>query len=759
MRRPWRGRSRAHSAATRRLFTKYAAITLVPVLALGLALALTLSSQVRQHGIDEGIAEAHLIAQIGVEPELAAHPLSHRLGALERKAVRHRIAAAVQSNGLLGFGVYALSGKDLLAVGATRQLDVTALDAATAGGSAGQLTQLPVPGGGTVTTVEVYQPLYVGPTQQLVGVLRIELPYAPISANVASGLTRLYIGLAGGLTLLYLALLAITLSVSRVLRRQLAVNATQAELLRARAQEHRMMFEDNPLPMIAYDRETLQIVAVSNTAVATYGWTREEFLTMSLVDIRPPDEVANLLRRLEAEGGAQRIGFHGGYQTRHRYKNGVIVDVEVSSDDVTVSGRACRLILCQDVTARNKATADLAVARDAAIEASNTKSAFLANVSHEIRTPMNGVLGMTELLLATDLDQTQRDYAQQVARSGEHMLAIINDILDISKIETGRLELDVTDFALHETIEHACAGGQIGARSKGIGFVVSIDSAVPRLARGDGGRVRQILMNLVTNAVKFTSNGAVRVTVTAPECDAERMRLRFEVADDGIGINPDRLEQMFEPFTQADVSTTRKYGGTGLGLAIARELVELMGGQIGAESELGVGSTFWFEIELATASERIAEPLEEEAVDATVSQPIELDESTPIVLVVDDTPVNQIVAVRALQRCGCRAEVVSDGYEALTALLEHRFDAVLMDCQMPEMDGYEATHELRQREVGGRRTPVIAMTAAAMKGDFERCIASGMDDYVSKPLRHRVLEETLQRWIPRLAAAASKDAA
>ena len=757
MRRADGGRSRGRSATTR-LFTKYAAITLVPMLALGVALALSLRAEAGQRGLAQARAEARLVAQTAVEPLLGTRPLSRDLSPGERRDLKRLVATAVREKDVLRLRLHTLAGAVVFSddgSGLHGKPDDEAL-AAAAGQTVARLTHLNSDSNdaGAIgpLAVEVYQPLYEGPRHVRVGVLELYVPYAPIAADVAASLHRLYLDIAGGLILLYLALLTITLSVSRGLRRQLTLNATQAEQLRAQAHEHRMLFEDNPLPMIAYDRESLRIVAVSNTACERYGWTREEFMTMTPLDIGPPENAPKLMRRLDVERLPRDA--HEPLQTRHRYKDGTLVDVELATHDVTVAGQEWRLMLCQDVTARNKATAELAVARDAAIEASNTKSAFLANVSHEIRTPMNGVLGMTELLLDTALDETQREYADQVASSGEHMLAIINDILDISKIETGRLELDATDFDLRDAVEKACAVGRIEARAKGVGFFVAVDEDVPARVRGDGGRLRQIVMNLVANAVKFTSNGAVRIGVSTVSCADGRTRLRFEVADDGIGIATERLETMFEPFTQADVSTTRKYGGTGLGLAIARELVELMRGEIGGDSTPGAGSSFWFEIELEHAAQAAGEQESVETRHAPVVAG-DLPESAPIVLVVDDTPVNQIVAMRALARCGCRADVASNGYEALDALLARRYDAVLMDCQMPEMDGYDATHELREREVGGRRTPVIALTAAAMKGDFDRCIACGMDDHITKPLRHRVLEETLRRWIPALRAEAA----
>jgi two-component system, sensor histidine kinase and response regulator len=642
----------------------------------------------------------------------------------------------------------------------------------------------------------------------------------------------------------------------------------QVWLLEQREARFRLLFANNPLPMWVYDRGTMRFLEVNDAAVSHYGYAREEFLRMNLLDIRPPEDIPLIWREVQR----REPGYRESGPWRHRLKDGQIIQVQIASHFMEWNGYRATLVvaqdvterkrgelalrateelfrtafedapfgmcltaldgrflqanaaLCQmlgytqqelmagawqqithpedvqksqqaalqlmgnpaasvelekryihrwgnvvwarlkissvtntlqkashyithieDVTERKRAEEELVKAKNAAEAASRAKSEFLANMSHEIRTPMNGIIGMTELALDTELTPEQRDYLKTVRTSAESLLTIINDILDFSKIEAGKFTLIKAEFNLAGTIQEVMHMMEVPAQEKGLELRYENRTAMPARVLGDPGRLRQVVVNLLGNAIKFTATGGVTLSVLEASQERQGLTLHVAVFDTGIGIAPEWQDRIFDAFVQADGSDTRCHGGTGLGLSICSRLVGFMGGRMWVESELGHGSAFHFTAHLGVPE---AVGANGQAVAEAPRNPAPVSAGRHLhILLAEDNVVNQKVAARFLEKQGHSVEVTPNGVDALAALERDKFDMVLMDVQMPVMNGYDATQAIRAHE---REThehiPIVALTAHAMKGDRENCLKAGMDDYIGKPIHPRELRAVLERW-------------
>jgi two-component system sensor histidine kinase/response regulator len=675
----------------------------------------------------------------------------------------------------------------------------------------------------------------------------------------------------------------------RSTRKQVAA-VGQTPCSRCSEERFRALFESSYDAIMSLSLDGV-ITDVNRSYERLTGYPRTEVIGRHYSRVVTPASVAVVEERTRRWRAKEKVS--PTYEQELLCANGDTVLVEVALQVLRdASGRpAGFLATCRDITARKRLEEALLQAKEAAEAASRAKSEFLANMSHEIRTPMNGILGMTELLLDTPLSAEQRDYAQTVRNCTEALLGILNDILDFSKIEAGRLELEAVPFNLRDTLGDPLKALAVRAQEKGLELLYEVHPTVPEEVVGDPTRLQQVIVNLVSNAIKFTAQGEVRVQVACEGTEADTVTLHVQVTDTGIGIAADKQQQIFAPFVQADTSTTRRYGGTGLGLAIARQLVEMMGGRLWVESEVGVGSAFHFTVHVGRAEGGLAgvqrealrgrrvlvvddnatnrrilhtqlrawglEPtlaasgpealqvleaaaasghpfpllltdihmpgmdgfmlaerviqhpqlhailivmltsarqkadlvrcrelgithyllkpikpaeLQRALLDAlgqrekkqSPTPPPVLPQRPLRILLAEDNPVNQQLASRLLQKWGHEVVVANTGSEVLVRVAKESFDVVLMDVQMPEMDGLEATAAIRAREQGtGTHLPIIAMTAHAMKGDRERCLAAGMDDYVSKPLKTDELYATLARvstFAPPLASTATQPA-
>jgi PAS domain S-box-containing protein len=481
------------------------------------------------------------------------------------------------------------------------------------------------------------------------------------------------------------------------------------------------------------DAETLKFVEFNRYAHECLGYTREEFEALTIPDILPEAQPSLYVEHFEKSTEAGEYVF----ENTMRHKDGSRTTCLLSIQMVRIDGREHVHCIGVDISGQKKAEVQLRHATEVAEAASQAKSQFLANMSHEIRTPMNGIIGMTSLMLDTTLDPEQKDYLETIGRSADSLLSIINDVLDFSKIEAGWMKLETVEFNLRSAIEQIVEMPAMAAEKKDVEFLYYVHPEVPSLLKGDPGRLRQILTNLLGNAVKFTESGEILLDVTLEKETAGHVCLRFSISDTGIGISREDQDRLFESFYQADTSTTRRNEGTGLGLAISRQLVEMMDGRIGVESEEGKGARFWFTvfIEKQPEAEMMVFDVPGDIRRKRILLPDDKKRKKRI-LVAEDNAVNLKLTIRLLKKFGYEADAAENGAEAVRALEKKTYDLVLMDVQMPKMDGLQATRVIRDEtsKVLNHKVPIIALTASAMPEDRGKCLEAGMNDYLAKPI-------------------------
>jgi len=568
----------------------------------------------------------------------------------------------------------------------------------------------------------------------------------------------------------FFALVAVTVGLALLLRRRARLTASAI----ADKERVEQLLEESELRFRILTRATNEAVRDWNIDDGSVWWNCnvQTLFGYSEEDVGPtntwwsetihPDDRNRVVTSLQALMRRSEDFWSGEY--RFRRADGSYAEVFDRGYILrNQDGRAVRMIgSIVDITKR-KREMELARARDAALESARMKSQFLANMSHEIRTPMNSVIGMTDILLHTELTPEQREFVEIVRVSGESLLTIINDILDFSKIEAGKLTFEMQDFEPRTVVEEMVAMLREQTHAKNLHLSAMVAQDMPVAVRGDPGRLRQVLTNLVCNAVKFTPQGGIDVRATKESEGDTHVVLRFEVTDTGIGVPEEARACLFQPFSQVDASTTRKYGGTGLGLAICKQLVNLMGGQIGCRSAPGQGSTFWFTVRLekpgpAVSLLNVSPEIAQRPVDLPVPRlPADIRRRTRI-LIAEDNAFNQKVVLRQVREMGFGADAVASGIEVLEALGRIPYDLILMDCQMPEMDGYACAAEIRRWEDGRKHVPIIAMTAHVMREDRDKCLAAGMDDFLSKPVRVAHLGSVLTRWLTASATTAAGEA-